>query len=266
MSIHGTYARLGEFTATTSQHRNATRYTIRHEPTDYVLMDQGLKRAELTADQMLRKVLAAAAQTHPVENLSSYPQSVQDQFPAMIQRAVAVYEAARRALHIPVLDPALEPSERNMESAARAYADLAAGDWTPLDGYPGSKNPWRVRCDLCGWEGIRRLAQLHGQGSAPRHPGCLAPDKHAARRSALSRLSAVATPAPPSIAVLILPPDGVIELDPQDNAHPCAWSGAAAADGSRLDSHRSEWLVPDPHNDGVHVPVCRRHLGDLLRP
>lgn len=82
---------------------------------------------------------------------------------------------------VPLLHPRMRDTDRNQEAARIAVAGLAAYRWEPLAGYPGSDNPWPVRCLLCGWEGNRYWSHLRGRNGNPpspyRHPGCVDADK-----------------------------------------------------------------------------------------
>ena len=74
----------------------------------------------------------------------------------------------------------LAPTARNLASAAKALAKLASSGWTPRGGYPGSDVLWPVRCDLCGWEGMRFYSHLRRDRPVSRHPGCLPADQRPA--------------------------------------------------------------------------------------
>ncbi|MFI8266716.1 hypothetical protein [Streptomyces sp. NPDC085665] len=80
-----------------------------------------------------------------------------------------------------LLHPRLRDTDRNGKAARKAVAGLTAYRWAPLAGYPGADNPWRVWCQLCGWEGNRYWSHLRGRNGNPpspyRHPGCIGADK-----------------------------------------------------------------------------------------
>ncbi|MEV7659908.1 hypothetical protein AB0O39_37835 [Streptomyces anulatus] len=65
---------------------------------------------------------------------------------------------------------------QNHKAAWAALRGLVALRWTPLGGYPGADNPWLLRCQLCGWTGIKYWSHLRGRNGNPpspfRHPGC----------------------------------------------------------------------------------------------
>ncbi|GLW04717.1 hypothetical protein [Streptomyces lavendulae] len=78
---------------------------------------------------------------------------------------------------VPLLHPRMRDNDRTRSAARTAVAGLDAYRWAPLAGYPGSDNPWPVRCQLCGWEGNRYWSHLRGRNGNPpspyRHPGCI---------------------------------------------------------------------------------------------
>ncbi|ATZ21933.1 hypothetical protein SLAV_39375 [Streptomyces lavendulae subsp. lavendulae] len=82
---------------------------------------------------------------------------------------------------VPLLHPGMRDNDRTRSAARTAVAGLDAYRWAPLAGYPGSDNPWPVRCQLCGWEGNRYWSHLRGRNGNPpspyRHPGCIDADK-----------------------------------------------------------------------------------------
>ncbi|WP_326683083.1 hypothetical protein [Streptomyces sp. NBC_01237] len=64
----------------------------------------------------------------------------------------------------------------NRSAALWARYRLSVRSWTALGGYPGADNPWLLRCDLCGWIGIKYWSHLRPRKGNPpsrfRHPGC----------------------------------------------------------------------------------------------
>ncbi|MCX4666414.1 hypothetical protein OG453_06995 [Streptomyces sp. NBC_01381] len=74
----------------------------------------------------------------------------------------------------------LQPTVRNLTSAAKALARIDELGWAPLGGYPGSDVLWPVRCLVCGWEGTRFYSHLRRARPASRHPGCLSKADHPA--------------------------------------------------------------------------------------
>lgn len=76
---------------------------------------------------------------------------------------------------VPLLDPRMPTSARNIAGAERAFAALAVHRWTARAGFPGSDNPWALACDLCGWSGPRYWSHLRGRNGQPpsthRHDG-----------------------------------------------------------------------------------------------
>ncbi|MET9935552.1 MULTISPECIES: hypothetical protein [unclassified Streptomyces] len=81
--------------------------------------------------------------------------------------------------YVPQLSPRLQPTPGNILNAAKALARLHELGWEPLEGYPGTDNPWRMRCLLCGWKGTRWWSHLRGRNGdnrprpACRHDGCI---------------------------------------------------------------------------------------------
>ncbi|MFF5809110.1 hypothetical protein [Streptomyces sp. NPDC012746] len=91
----------------------------------------------------------------------------------------------------PLLHPRMPASPRNLDGAKTAHAGLTEYLWTPLGGYPGADNPWAMRCDLCGWTGVRYWSHLRGRNGNPpsthRHPGCIEPTQVRARIAAYKK-------------------------------------------------------------------------------
>ncbi|AKN75019.1 hypothetical protein QR97_39795 [Streptomyces sp. PBH53] len=77
------------------------------------------------------------------------------------------------------MPPELAFTLANVVRASEAMARLAELGWTPLRGYPGADQPWRMECDFCGWQGFRFWSHLRGRNGdgiprpISRHPGCL---------------------------------------------------------------------------------------------
>ncbi|WP_327286662.1 hypothetical protein [Streptomyces sp. NBC_01205] len=82
---------------------------------------------------------------------------------------------------VPLLHPRLPDTDRNRRGARTALAGLAEYQWTPLAGFPGSDNPWYLRCELCTWTGPRYWSHLRGRNNQPpsphRHDDCIGEDK-----------------------------------------------------------------------------------------
>lgn len=75
----------------------------------------------------------------------------------------------------PLLHPRMD-KPRNRTAALAAILRLWELDWTALGGYPGADNPWMLRCERCGWVGMKYWSHLRGRKGNPpsafRHPGC----------------------------------------------------------------------------------------------
>ncbi|MGW0731694.1 hypothetical protein [Streptomyces sp. NPDC002851] len=84
----------------------------------------------------------------------------------------------------------LQPTVRNIISAARAVARIDELGWAPLAGYPGSDVLWPVHCLLCGWSGLRFYSHLRRARPAMRHRGCAPQSTHRELLSALSTYAA----------------------------------------------------------------------------
>ncbi|WP_125264846.1 hypothetical protein [Streptomyces alboflavus] len=79
-----------------------------------------------------------------------------------------------------LLHPRMVDTPTNRKRAAEVITSLAALCWQPIGGYPGSDNPWMVRCLLhaeSAWEGPLYWSHLRGRNrqlpSTYRHKGCL---------------------------------------------------------------------------------------------
>ncbi|MDG5807884.1 hypothetical protein P9869_35610 [Streptomyces ossamyceticus] len=71
---------------------------------------------------------------------------------------------------VPLLHSRMPVNDRNVEAAHVAMAGLTIYQWTPFGGYPGSDNPWYLRCELCGWSGPRYWSHLRGRNGNPPSP------------------------------------------------------------------------------------------------
>ncbi|MEU9120011.1 hypothetical protein AB0C96_09140 [Streptomyces sp. NPDC048506] len=80
----------------------------------------------------------------------------------------------------------LNPTVRNISSAAVALARINELGWEPRGGYPGSDALWPVHCLVCGWEGTRFYSHLRRARPAIRHRGCVPQSEHPA---ALAKLA-----------------------------------------------------------------------------
>ncbi|WUU86499.1 hypothetical protein OG790_34235 (plasmid) [Streptomyces cellulosae] len=84
---------------------------------------------------------------------------------------------------VPLLHPRMPASARNIAGAHTAFAGLAEHHWRAvLHGFPGSDNPWYLRCELCGWSGVRYWSHHRGRNGQPpsiyRHDGgCIGAEK-----------------------------------------------------------------------------------------
>ncbi|GGZ29420.1 hypothetical protein [Streptomyces nitrosporeus] len=96
---------------------------------------------------------------------------------------IAPQQKAPKAAHGTKAEPGPAPllhrrmnHPRNRAAALIALRGLVMLRWTPLGGYPGADNPWLLRCQLCGWIGVKYWSHLRGRKGAPpspfRHPGC----------------------------------------------------------------------------------------------
>ncbi|MEV6689500.1 hypothetical protein AB0N28_29920 [Streptomyces sp. NPDC051130] len=98
---------------------------------------------------------------------------------------------ATTAGSVPLLHPRMRDTDRNRDAAHKALTGLTAYLWEPLGGYPGSDNPWALRCKLCGWTGNRYWSHLRGRNGLPpspyRHPGCIDADQVRARIPAYAK-------------------------------------------------------------------------------
>ncbi|MET9016948.1 hypothetical protein ABZX74_39730 [Streptomyces olivaceoviridis] len=76
---------------------------------------------------------------------------------------------------VPLLHPRMPQTPRNIATANKVMAALAAHCWTPYTGFPGSDNPWWQECQLCGWQGPRYWSHQRGRNgglpSTHRHDG-----------------------------------------------------------------------------------------------
>jgi hypothetical protein len=72
----------------------------------------------------------------------------------------------------------LNPTLRNITSAALAVARIDELGWAPLGGYPGSDVLWPVRCLVCGKSALRFYSHLRRARPAMRHRGCVPQDQH----------------------------------------------------------------------------------------
>ncbi|MFF3982933.1 hypothetical protein [Streptomyces sp. NPDC001828] len=98
---------------------------------------------------------------------------------------------------VPWLSPRLKPTRRNILSAGIALARVAELAWLPEDeegnttGYPGSDNPWMLKCCLSGHYVIRWWSHLRGRNgdNTPRpvwrHEGCIPFEDQAGKVAAL---------------------------------------------------------------------------------
>ncbi|MFB6670659.1 hypothetical protein [Streptomyces parvus] len=98
---------------------------------------------------------------------------------------------------VPWLAPRLKPTRRNILSAGIALARVAELAWLPEDedgnttGYPGSDNPWMLKCCLSGHYVMRWWSHLRGRNgdNTPRpvwrHEGCIPYEDQAAKVAAL---------------------------------------------------------------------------------
>ncbi|WP_371801461.1 hypothetical protein OHA38_43540 (plasmid) [Streptomyces sp. NBC_01732] len=98
---------------------------------------------------------------------------------------------------VPWLSPRLKPTRRNILSAGIALARVAELAWLPEDedgnttGYPGSDNPWMLKCLLSGHYVMRWWSHLRGRNgdNTPRpvwrHEGCIDFEDQAAKVAAL---------------------------------------------------------------------------------
>ncbi|MGA5220914.1 hypothetical protein ACPCAE_33260 [Streptomyces cinereoruber] len=83
--------------------------------------------------------------------------------------------------------PDLRLTLPNLVRSVEAMARLDQLGWTPLEGYPGADQPWRMECRLCGWQGRRFWSHLRGRNGdgiprpANRHPGCIPVEKISAQ-------------------------------------------------------------------------------------
>ncbi|MEN8649159.1 hypothetical protein ABCR94_00530 [Streptomyces sp. 21So2-11] len=83
----------------------------------------------------------------------------------------------------------LNPTVRNLISAAVALARIDELGWAPRSGYPGSDEQWQVHCLVCGWSGERFYSHLRRDRPRKRHDGCAPPSK---RPQVLAALAAYA--------------------------------------------------------------------------
>lgn len=95
----------------------------------------------------------------------------------------------------------LAPTPRNIASATAAVAVITAAGWEPVTGYPGADLHWKVRCLLCGWEGLRFYSHLRRGRPVFRHDGCLPAAQQAAKLAELT-----AQPAPATCTCVIAHP------------------------------------------------------------
>lgn len=86
-----------------------------------------------------------------------------------------------------VLAAHLEPTPRNLHSAAAALARVAELGWEPLSGYPGSDTHWYLRCLLCGWEGQRFYSHIRRNKPKFRHSGCIPLSEQAAKLAEVTK-------------------------------------------------------------------------------
>lgn len=83
--------------------------------------------------------------------------------------AAAPAPAAAAQGIVPWLSPRLKPTRRNILSAGIALARVAELAWLPEDedgnttGYPGSDNPWMLKCLLSGHYVMRWWSHLRGR-------------------------------------------------------------------------------------------------------
>ncbi|MEU8530090.1 hypothetical protein AB0C77_31605 [Streptomyces sp. NPDC048629] len=81
----------------------------------------------------------------------------------------------------PLLHPRMPKTPGNVEAANAALEVLAEHRWMALSGFPGSDNPWVLRCELCGWTGPKYWSHLRPQRGLPstrRHDGgCVGDEK-----------------------------------------------------------------------------------------
>ncbi|WP_331718302.1 hypothetical protein [Streptomyces sp. NBC_00134] len=86
----------------------------------------------------------------------------------------------------PLLHPRMKDNDEARDAARAAIAFIGARGWTPISGYPGSDNPWLVRC-RCGTDVMRYWSHLRGRNgaepSAHRHDGCTARDQATAPKT-----------------------------------------------------------------------------------
>ncbi|MGW3154575.1 hypothetical protein [Streptomyces sp. NPDC001089] len=84
---------------------------------------------------------------------------------------------------VPLLHPRMPVGPRNIAGARVAFAGLTEHHWRAvLHGFPGSDNPWYLRCELCSWSGIRYWSHHRGRNGNPpsayRHDGgCIGADQ-----------------------------------------------------------------------------------------
>ncbi|MET8680963.1 hypothetical protein ABZW18_26130 [Streptomyces sp. NPDC004647] len=105
--------------------------------------------------------------------------------------------------HHPVqIAPNLRNTPDNHTAAREALDRLALFDWHPLAPYPGSDEPWLMRCLLCVWEGERFYSHIGRNKPAKRHPArtdkrtCLPPGQRPAHlRKPMSRRDTAPTHA-----------------------------------------------------------------------
>ncbi|MET9915404.1 hypothetical protein ABZZ74_54025 [Streptomyces sp. NPDC006476] len=85
----------------------------------------------------------------------------------------------------PLLHPRMPATDSNIKRAQEVLAKLAEYRWTPLGGYPGSDNPWLLKCQFDGWTGVKYWSHLRERRnrlpSPFRHPGCISADEVRAR-------------------------------------------------------------------------------------
>ncbi|MFE4264542.1 hypothetical protein [Streptomyces sp. NPDC056883] len=98
---------------------------------------------------------------------------------------------------VPWLAPRLKPTRRNILSAGIALGRIAELAWLPEDeygnttGYPGSDNPWTLKCLLSGHHVVRWWSHLRGRNgdNRPRpeyrHEGCIPFEDQAAKVAVL---------------------------------------------------------------------------------
>ena len=91
----------------------------------------------------------------------------------------------------PLLHPRMPASPSNIEHAKDVLAKLDEYRWTPLGGYPGSDNPWLLKCQFDEWVGVKYWSHLRERRnrlpSPYRHPGCISADEVRARIAAYQK-------------------------------------------------------------------------------